>query len=251
VRAALLDHLVIFFEDQTMGPAEHLVFSERFGPTMLSIIDTQSTEAPGVTVLDQVAPRGQNTDRWHTDHSFVPEPPMATTLRAVQLPSVGGDTCFASMYAAYDGLSSAMQRFLDGLTAENSIEQVANSTKLAKVFRRDVDNPIAPPVHPVVRIHPETGRKLLYVCGNFTTRIMELSDKESAAVLAFLFRHINSPEFHCRYHWRPGSVAMWDNRSTQHLAVPDYTERRVMHRTMIAGDRPYGPATLGAGVGAN
>lgn len=242
VRQALLDHLVIFIEDQDVTPAQHLAFSEQLGPTMLSVIETQSTEQPGVTVLDQVAPRGQFTDHWHTDHSFVDEPPMATTLRAVQLPSVGGDTCFASMYGAYEGLSSSMQRFLDGLSAVHSIEQVAASTRIDRVYRRDAEHHIPPAVHPVVRVHPETGRKLLYVCGNFTTRIVELGEGESAAVLAFLFAHINTPELHCRYRWRVGSVAVWDNRCTQHLAVPDYGERRVMHRTMVAGDRPFGPA---------
>jgi taurine dioxygenase len=242
VRRALLDHLVIFFEDQELTPAQHYAFSERLGPTMLSVIDTQSTEQPGVTVLDQVAPKGQFTDQWHTDHSFVEEPPMATTLRAVQLPSVGGDTCFASMYAAYDALSPSLQGYLDGLSALHSIEQVAASTSLDGVYRRDAEEHIPPVVHPVVRVHPETGRKLLYVCGNFTARIVGLHHAESAALLNFLFAHINRSEFHCRYKWRPGSLAIWDNRSAQHLAVPDYKERRIMHRTMVAGDRPFGPS---------
>jgi taurine dioxygenase len=243
IRQALLDHLVIFFEDQDITPAQQLVFSQRFGPVMLPLIDTESTEQPGVTVLDQVAPKGQFTDRWHTDHSFMAEPPLGTLLRAVQLPGVGGDTCFASMYAAYEDLSSSMQRFLEGLTAVHSTERVAASTNLDRVFRRDEGNHVEAPVHPVVRTHPETGRNLLYVCGNFTTRIVELQERESDAVLQYLFGHINSPEFHCRYHWQRGSVVLWDNRAAQHLAVPDYSERRVMHRSMIAGDRPFGPVS--------
>jgi taurine dioxygenase len=239
VRQALLDHLVVFFRDQDITPADQLRFCERFGPVMLPLIDTESTEQPGVTVLDQIAPKNQYTDRWHTDHSFMPEPPLGTVLRAVQLPSVGGDTCFASMYAAYDDLSSSMQRFLEGLTAVHSTALVAGSTSIDRVFRRDESNRIEPVVHPVVRTHPETGRNLLYVCGNFTTRIVELGETESASVLRFLFDHINSPAFHCRFRWEPNSVAFWDNRSTQHLAVPDYGERRVMHRCMISGDRPF------------
>jgi taurine dioxygenase len=246
IRRALLDHLVLFFRDQDITPAEQLRFSQRFGPVMLSIIDTESTEEPGVTVLDQVAPKGQFTDRWHTDHTFVPEPPMASMLRAVSVPEVGGDTCFASMYAAYESLSPDMQRFLDGLTAVHSTEIVSRGIAgLARVYRRDADKEQPPAIHPVIRIHPETGRKALFVCGNFTTRIVELSEPESDAVLHFLFEHIKSPELQCRFRWERHSVALWDNRSVQHCAIPDYEEHRVMYRTMIAGDRPFGPATDG------
>ena len=245
VRQALRDHLVVFFRDQDITPAQQLRFSEYFGPVMLPLIDTQSTEAPGVTVLDQVAPKGQYTDRWHTDHTFVPEPPMGSILRAVKVPALGGDTCFASMYAAYDALSPRLQSFLDGLTALHSTEIISRGIKgLDRVYRRDAESERPPVVHPVVRIHPETGRKLLFVCGNFTTRIVELEESESKAVLAYLFEHIKSPELQCRFRWRTNTVAFWDNRSAQHCAIPDYHERRVMYRTMIAGDRPFGPSSV-------
>jgi taurine dioxygenase len=243
IRQALLDHLVLFFRDQDISPTQQLRFSEYFGAVMLPLIDTQSTEAPGVTVLDQVAPKGQFTDRWHTDHTFVPEPPLGSILRAVKVPTLGGDTCFASMYAAYEALSPTMQVFLDGLSAVHSTEIVSRGiTGLDRVYRRDAQDERPPVVHPVVRIHPETGRKLLYVCGNFTTRIVELEESESSAVLGYLFEHIKSPELQCRFRWKPNSVAFWDNRSAQHCAIPDYQEHRVMYRTMIAGDRPYGPS---------
>jgi taurine dioxygenase len=246
VRQALLDHLVLFFREQDITPAQQLRFSQRFGPVMLSLIDTKSTEEPGVTVLDQVAPKGQYTDRWHTDHTFVPEPPMASMLRAVSIPSLGGDTCFASMYAAYESLSPDLRSFLDGLTAVHSTEIVSRGIAgLDRVYRRDADDVQPPVVHPVIRVHPETGRRALFVCGNFTTRIVELSEAESDAVLRFLFEHIKSPELHCRFRWERNSVALWDNRSAQHCAIPDYQERRVMYRTMIAGDRPFGPAGAG------
>ncbi len=242
IRQALRDHLVLFFRDQDITPAQQLRFSQYFGPVMLPLIDTQSTEEPGVTVLDQVAPKGQYTDRWHTDHTFVPEPPMASILRAVKVPELGGDTCFASMYAAYDALSPRMQIFLDGLTAVHSTEIISRGIAgLDRVYRRDAESQRPPVVHPVIRIHPETGRKLIYVTGNFTTRIVELEESESKAVLAYLFEHTKSPELQCRFRWRPNSVAFWDNRSAQHCAIPDYQERRVMYRTMIAGDRPFGP----------
>ncbi|HEV8296734.1 MAG TPA: TauD/TfdA family dioxygenase [Acidimicrobiales bacterium] len=245
IRRALLDHLVIFFRDQDITPAQQLRFSEYFGPVMVSIIDTKQTEVPGVTVLDQAAPKGEYTDRWHTDHTFVAEPPLGSVLRAVQLPSSGGDTCFASMYAAYDALSSSMQRFLDGLTAVHSTEIVTRGTQhLTNVVYRDADSPLPAVVHPVIRVHPETGRKLLFVCGNFTTRIVELTEAESASVLALLLEHIKDPRFQCRFRWEVASVAFWDNRAAQHCAIPDYTERRLMYRTMIGGgDRPVGPAT--------
>jgi taurine dioxygenase len=246
IRQALRDHLVLFFRDQDITPAQQLRFSQYFGPVMLPLIDTQSTEAPGVTVLDQIAPKGQYTDRWHTDHTFVPEPPLGSILRAVKVPEIGGDTCFASMYAAYEALSPRMQAFLDGLTAVHSTEIVSRGIAgLDRVYRRDAQGERPPVVHPVVRIHPETGRKLLYVTGNFTTRIVELEETESAAVLGYLFEHTKSPEFQCRFRWRPNSVAFWDNRSAQHCAIPDYQERRVMYRTMIAGDRPFGPSGAG------
>jgi alpha-ketoglutarate-dependent taurine dioxygenase len=241
IRQALLDHLVIFFRDQDISPAEQFRFSEYFGTVMVPTIDTRSTEVSGVTVIDQIAPKGEYTDRWHTDHTFAPEPPLGTVLRAVQLPAAGGDTCFASMYAAYDALSADMQRFLEPLTAEHTTEIVTRGiSHLTNIVRRD-EGSFSSSVHPVIRIHPETGRRLLFVCGNFTTRIVELEERESRAVLAFLFEHIQSAHFQCRFRWEPNSVAFWDNRAAQHCAIPDYHERRLMYRTMISGDRPYGP----------
>jgi len=237
IRQALLDHLVIFFRDQAMTPEQHFRFSEYFAPVMIPTIDTISTEQPGVTVIDQVAPKGEYTDRWHTDHTFVEETPLGAILRAVELPSAGGDTCFASMYAAYEALSPHMQHFLESLTAVHSTEIVSRAiAHLENVeTRQDLQT-----VHPVIRVHPDTGRKLLFVCGNFTTRIVELSEAESDALLAMLFEHIKNAAFQCRFQWELNSVAFWDNRCTQHCAIPDYTERRLMYRTMIRGDRPFG-----------
>ena len=241
LRRGLLDHLVLFFRDQPMTPAEQLRFAERFAPVMLPLIDTQSTEQPGVTVLDQTAPKGQYTERWHADSTFLPAPPMGAVLRAVQVPSIGGDTCFASMYAAYDALSPAVQSFIDGLHASHSTAILdAALDKLGNVLRRDT--PAEPTVHPVVRVHPETGRKAIFVNGNFTTGIVELAPDESAAVLAMLYEKLNAPDVQVRWRWAPASVAIWDNRATQHCAIPDYTERRVMHRCMMQGSAPRGPA---------
>lgn len=243
IRKALLDHLVLFFRDQEMTPEQQLRFSEFFGPVMIPTIDTLSTAQPGVTLIDQTAPKGEYTDRWHTDHTFVEETPLGAVLRAVELPSSGGDTCFASMYAAYETLSPRMQGFLETLNAVHSTEIVSRA--LANVDRVETRKE-REAIHPIVRVHPETGRKLLFVCGNFTTRIVGLSDAESDALLALLFEHIKNAAFQCRFQWEVDSVAFWDNRCTQHCAIPDYTERRLMQRTMILGDRPLGTEGLAA-----
>jgi taurine dioxygenase len=241
LRQALLDHLVLFFRDQPLEPEVQLRLAEHFSPVLLPLIDSGGSEYPGITFLDQSNPKGQYTERWHSDSTFLPEPPLGAILQARQLPSVGGDTCWASMYAAYDALSPAMQEFLEGLTAINSTEILdAVLAALPNVVRRD--EPGSATTHPVIRVHPETGRKLLFVNGNFTTRIVELAEAESRNLLDFLFAHINSPAFQVRFHWELGSVAFWDNRCTQHCAIGDYTERRVMQRCMLQGDRPLGVA---------
>ncbi len=244
LRKALLEHLVLFFRNQPMTPEEHLRFAGYFGPVMAGHAARKGDVLPGMSVLDQVA-GGEGIEVWHSDHMCMPETPMGTVLRAVQLPSSGGDTCFASMYAAYEALTPAMRAFLDPLTAMNSAEPVVARMGSLSAYREDITKDLHPPVaHPVVRVHPETGRKALWVSYNFTTRIVELSDGESNAVLSYLFEHVKSPMWQCRFRWEPGSVAFWDNRAVQHCGVPDYHERRVMNRTMIAGDRPFGPATL-------
>ena len=240
IRAALIAHQVIFFRDQAVTEDEQLRFAEYFGTPMLSVYDTLAAEQPKITVLDTATPKGQGTDRWHADHTFSEHPPLGAILRAVQLPSSGGDTCFASMAAAYEALSPAMRDFLDGLTAIHTTELVdAMISRLSNVVRRSEHPPMH---HPVVWVHPENGRKLLFVNGNWTTKIVELAQPESDALLSFLYQHLQAPEFQCRFRWEVGSVAFWDNRAVQHLAIPDYSERRVMRRVMMAGtDRPVGP----------
>ena len=240
IRNALLEHQVIFFRDQDLTEDEQLRLAEYFGTPMLSVYDTLAAEQPKITVLDTDAPKGRGTDRWHADHTFSECPPLGAILRAVEVPSSGGDTCFASMGAAYEALSLTMRSFLDGLTAIHTTELVdAMVSRIAGVVRRSEHPPM---VHPVVWVHPETGRKLLFVNQNWTTRIVELTPGESEALLAYLYHHLESPEFQCRFRWDVGSVAFWDNRAVQHFAVPDYHQRRVLRRVMMAGtDRPVGP----------
>jgi taurine dioxygenase len=241
LRRALLDHLVLFFRDQEMKADQHVRFAERFGPISVPTFTTGSSTRPEIIVLDQVGPKGEGADSWHADNTYMAEPPMASILRAVTLPAVGGDTCFASMYAAYDALSPALRSFLDRLSAVHDINVMVERTKhLANAGLRESAARWPPVEHPVVRVHPETGRKLLNVNRNWTVRIVELSPAESDALLGYLYGHLASPDFQCRFHWTEGSVAFWDNRVVQHYAVPDYADRRVMERVTVAGDRPYG-----------
>jgi taurine dioxygenase len=240
IRVALLEHLVVVFRDQELTNEELLRFGGTFGPVTPSAFQTAFSDRSDLMVLDQTTPKGEGSDQWHADHTFFPVPPMGLVLRAVQLPSSGGDTCFASMYAAYDDLSSAMQTFLEGLTAVHDMTLVANRLRHVDYLRAPVDRASWPPVvHPVIRTHPETGRKLLNVNSNWTERIIELDDAESHALLQFLFEHLQSPSFQCRLRWKTHTVALLDNRAVQHFAVPDYHERRVMHRFMLGDDPAY------------
>jgi taurine dioxygenase len=243
VRGALLDHLVLFFRDQDITPQQQLAFAERFAPVMLPMMDAKSDMPEGITLLDQVNADGYGSVRWHADATFLPEPPLGAILRAQQVAESGGDTSWASMYAAYDALSPAMQSFLDGLTAVHTNEILNESLKkLPQVVRRDAG--VVRTVHPVVRVHPETGRKALYVGINFTLKIVELTEAESENLLSFLYEHVNAPEFRCTFHWERNSVAMWDNRASQHKAPSDFSTRRIMVRCMMQGDRPAGVPSM-------
>jgi len=244
LRTALNDHLVLFFREQPMlSVDEHVRFGRYFGEIDLPLFRTKSSERPEVLVLDQVAPKGEGADSWHADNTYMQTPPMGSILQARLLPEFGGDTCFSSMVAAYDALSPAMQRFLDGLTATHSLEQMVERTKhVAGTRLRDSLSAWPPVSHPVVRIHPESGRKMLNVNANWTQSIDGLTHEESSMLLSFLFAHVKSPEFQVRLHWNEGDVAFWDNRAVQHYAVADYTSHRVMQRVTITGDRPVGPA---------
>jgi taurine dioxygenase len=242
LRAALLEHQVLFFRDQDLTVDEQIAFGQCFGELDIPPFRHDGVERPELTVLDQTNPKGEGADSWHADYTYRAEPPMASILKAVQLPPLGGDTCFASMTAAYDALSPAMRAFLDTLHAENTLAIMGERLRdhpTAKL-RRPPDGEWPYSIHPVVRVHPETGRKLLNVNANWTSRIVDLSRAESDALLALLFEHLKSPDFQCRFRWQPNSVAFWDNRAVQHFAVADYTNRRVMQRITVVGDRPYG-----------
>ena len=238
VHQALMDHLVVFFRDQSITVEQQKAFGRRFGE--LHIHPAAPNELPGhpeilVIHADETSRRVAGED-WHTDVSCDPEPPMGSVLHMEELPPVGGDTLFASMYAAWESLSDPMQRFLLGLTAVHDGEHVYRGR-----YRFDDRGKTYPRAeHPVVRTHPVTGRRALYVNRGFTTRIVELKRAESDSVLQMLFRHVETPEFHCRFRWQRHSIAFWDNRCVQHHAMWDYfPQRRHGHRVTIRGDKPF------------
>lgn len=246
IRQALLDHGVIFFPDQDIDLDQFWSFMENFGqPWKEESTGTDEDTAADVLTGDLSYTR-HATAVWHADTTSLARPPIATALRAVQVPPFGGDTCWSSMYAAWEALSVPMQRMLDGLTAVHSIQQTIDRMRdYASAFQASYGQRNATEqVHPVVLTHPETGRKALYVSECFTTRIVELEPLESAAVLSFLFRHVERPDFTVRWHWSPNDLAFWDNRAVLHYAVPDYQDTRLMQRIVLAGATPGEPSSL-------
>lgn len=243
LRRIWLEHGVIFFRDQDLSPQQFLAVARRFGEVVEYPFVKGLPEAPEVIPVVKLEHERVNFGGlWHTDTAYLETPPMATMLIAREVPPYGGDTLFASMYAAYDALSEGMKRLLDGLWAVNSSAK-ADVTKTREDRLKDSARTDARQVyeaeHPVVRTHPETGRKALYVNTGHTTRFAGMTEEESAPLLEYLFRHQVRPEFTCRFTWQPGSIAFWDNRCCLHNPVNDYHSfRRVMHRVTLAGDRP-------------
>lgn len=242
IRDALHAHLVLVFRGQHMTEEDHIAFARHFGEIQAPPIKTKYHANPELHVLDQVSPRGDGADNWHADHTYTKRPAMGSILRAVKVPRYGGDTMFASMYAAYDALSDRMKQMLDGLEAVHDITLSATrGIRAGHVAQSlgEIQKRLPPVVHPVIRTHPVTKKKLVFVNSNSTTRILGLPDAESEAILRFLYEHVKTPEFQVRLRWDETSLAFLDNRCAQHYAVPDYDERRILHRVTIAGDEPY------------
>ena len=224
IRQAWREHQVLFFRDQSFEPAAHKAFAERFGALEIHPHAAPIDPAfPEVCLLH--SEQGGRADVWHSDVTYTPSPPIAAIVRYVSGPTVGGDTLWSSTYLAYEQLSDAMKELLEGLSAHHA------STLDAELCCE----------HPVVRVHPETGRKALFVNRLFTRRLQQLLPVESHAILEHLYAWCEQPEFTCRWSWRPGDVVMWDNRCTQHYAINDYGEPRILHRCMVLGDAPVGP----------
>ena len=243
--AALLKHHVLFFENQPITPVEQRALAARFGPLHIHPIYPHVDGVPEIIVLDTSTANLPDNDNWHTDVTFIEAPPMGALLSAKQLPPSGGDTLWASGVAAVEALSRPFQSLLTGLTAEHDMLKSFPAHRFARTSEERVrweagklKNPLV--THPVVRTHPVSGRKGLFVNEGFTTRIHELSAKESEAILRLLVEHVAKPEFTVRWRWKSNDFAFWDNQLTQHYATADYLpHRRVMHRATIQGDRPY------------
>lgn len=256
IHQALMRYHVVFLRDQKISARQHVDFAGAFGPLRMArraAFDVL-TDTPEMQVLINDKERPPNVNHYHTDGIFRSDPEFASILRAVECPDAGGDTIFVSLVAAYEGLSDSMKNYVQSLSAVNDFMKLHGSPAKARSWTGDNfermdamrrDNP--PTEHPLVRTHPVTGRKHLYLSESFTTHVVGVDAEESQRVLDFLFRHVAKPEYQCRFAWKPGSMAFWDNRAALHYAVADYwPEKRVMHRVTIVED------TLGAtGTGAS
>jgi taurine dioxygenase len=238
IHRALIENLVIFFRDQTLTVEQHKAFGRRFGelhihPNAPKLV----AEHPEILVIaaDEKTKHAAG-EEWHSDVTCDAEPPMGSILYMQELPETGGDTCFANMYEAYETLSEPLKAMLDGMTAIHDSAKAHSGARPGQ--GSDMQFPRS--AHPVVRTHPVSGRKLLFVNRGFTTRIVQLKRNESDAILEMLYRHIETPEFSCRFPWAVGSMAFWDNRCAQHRALFDYwPHRRYAHRVTVCGDKPF------------
>ncbi|MBI1397169.1 MAG: taurine dioxygenase [Betaproteobacteria bacterium] len=243
LRAALLEHQVIFLRDQPLTPAQFLAFARTMGTPVEYPFVRGLPEFPEIIEVKKLEHERANFGGiWHTDTAYLERPPMGSMLLAREIPPFGGDTEFASQTAAYESLSPGMRRMLDGLVAVNSSAK-ADVTRTRedrmRTDARDDAREVYEAHHPAVRTHPETGRKALYVNRAHTTRFADMTEDESAPLLEHLFRHQVRAEFTCRFRWSVGAIAFWDNRCVQHNPVNDYHGyRRVMHRITLAGDVP-------------
>jgi taurine dioxygenase len=244
IRRAWLQHCVIFFRDQDLPPARFLTFAKQFGKVVEYPFIKGLEDFPEIIPVVKLEHEKTNFGGiWHSDTAYLEAPPMGTMLVAREVPPYGGDTMFANMYLAYEALSDGMKRLLDGLIAINTSAKAdvsrTREDRVKESMRADAKKEYVGE-HPVVRTHPETGRKALYLNAGHTLRFKDMSVEESAPMLDYLFRHQVRPEFTCRFAWRPGSMAFWDNRCALHNPVNDYHGyRRVMHRITLAGDKPH------------
>jgi taurine dioxygenase len=245
IRQAFLEFGVIFFRDQDLSPEQHLAFARRFGAINVNRFFTPVKDHPEIAEVLKEADQKKNIGaEWHTDHSYDQIPALGSALYGKEIPPLGGDTMFASMGAAFETLSDGLKDTLRSLRAVHSsrhvfgparYEAAAGTSEVTSRYRNP-ELATQDAVHPVVIHHPDTGREILYVNSTFTVRFEGWTDEESAPLLNFLFTHGARPEFACRFRWRKGSLALWDNRATWHMALNDYHgHRRYMHRITIEG----------------
>ncbi len=238
IRAALLAHKVVFFRDQDLSPAQHIAFAKRFGALEIHPATPKGQEHPELLHIAHGPELKGRENSWPSDVTWRTAPSLGSILRAIELSTVGGDTLFANMAAAYEGLSPAMKDWICGLTAVHDIARVF-AGRLGETAE-ELHQKYPPQEHPVVCTHPETGERSLYVNTAFTSHIKGLSAKESAWLLDHLYAQAAIPEYQCRFNWRVNSIAFWDNRASQHYAASDYFPAiRRMARVTVAGDRPF------------
>lgn len=246
IKDALLKHQVIFFRNQDLQTASQVNLAKSFGSLHIHPVFPTVPNVPEVIVLDSHETDLRDNELWHTDVTFSKTPPLGCVLRAVKIPPSGGDTLWASGTAAFEALPSDIQNQIKGLTALHDIRlsfpqerfggvSEEEQARLEEIYRKN------PPVtHPVVRTHPDTGKPILFVSEGFTAKINELPEDEGKELLDFLTQHAVKEEFHLRWAWQEGDVAIWDNRATQHKALFDYGDaHRIMHRATVNGDEPY------------
>ncbi len=243
IRQALLDHAVICFRDQEITPDQQIAFARRWGeihdhPYLNALPDHPEI----IEIVKEAGERNRFGDHWHTDQIFTPEPAMATMLYAKEVPPVGGDTLFASLTHAYDALSDGMKDLAARLRTYNVYDKQAPRSRRMAAKIPEPDKPAEPAVHPLVCVHPETGRRTLYLNDPRTTLHFDgMSVDESLPLINYLLRHATQPEFTCRIRWKVGTLAIWDNRCLLHQALDDYPDyRRVMHRITIKGQPTIG-----------
>lgn len=245
------EYEVLIFRDQEITADQQKAFGRRFGELTVHPFAPRDEDVPELIIFDNDADNPPwGTDVWHSDETFRAEPPMGTMLRALIVPEIGGDTMYTSMSAAFEGLSDRLQQFVSGLEAVHDFKPfraLFSGDAEGRRMLRDYEERYPPATHPVVRLHPVSGRKALFVNPNFTVAIKDMGDAESRSLLDQLFRQALVPEYQIRHHWRPHTLAFWDNRAVQHYAIHDYyPQHRRMERVTIKGDKPVGAA---AGIG--
>ena len=239
----LVKHEVVFFRDQDISWEQHVKLGKFFGPLQSHPAYNSPPNYPEITILESTKDNPSKIECWHTDMTFLKNPPLCSILRSKICPSKGGDTMWSSMTAAYESLSESMKNFLKNLTAEHDFchgfkESIAEPGGRERLKDAIKNNP--PVIHPVIRTHPITKRKAIFVNPLFTTKINELSKSESDALLEFLYSYSITPEFTCRFSWTPNSIAIWDNRCTFHKPINDYfPEHRLLERITVDGDEPF------------
>ena len=243
LRRALLDWKVLFFRDQDITTDQHLAFARNFGDLEVHPFAPQKPGYPEVLAITHDANSRGKENTWHSDVTWRLEPSLGSILRALEIPPVGGDTLFADMYAAYDGLKEEVKARLEGMVAVHDFVNFRKGMRKRGVSEEEIaafDRQYPKVEHPVIRTHPETGRKAIYVNAGFTQHIVGMEKAESDALLAHLYAQAAIPEYQCRFRWTPNAIAFWDNRASQHYAASDYFPAvRRMERVTVVGDRPY------------